>query len=192
MTEYLLLLIFIFTVGFFCFFCKNKERKGTIFLKFVFLAIFLLCALRAPSVGRDLPGYESAFLFTKRVAWNDYTYIYFEPGYIFLMKVCVLVGMSFQSFIAITSAIILIPLYFYVKKYSQNPFLSILIYICYVFFEFNMTGIRQAIAMSIVLLGFLIFMNAKKLPRIKLLLFILLASAFHSGALICILFLPFS
>lgn len=192
MTEYLLLLGFIFAVGIFCFSNFKNENRETIFLRIVFLAIFLLCALRASSVGRDLPGYENAFLVTKKVAWNNYSYIYFESGYVFLMKVCVRLGMSFQWFISITSAITLIPLYFYIKKHSENPFLSILIYICYVFFEFNMTGIRQAIASSIVLLGFLIFLNAKKFARIKLLLFILLASTIHTGAFVCILFLPFS
>ena len=192
MTGYILLLAFVFVVGFSSYFSLKGQSKGNTFLIITFLAIFLLYALRASSVGRDLPGYKDMYLITKHVAWDNYDYVYFESGYILLMKICTYLGMSFQMFLAVVSAIILIPIYIYFKKYSKNQFLSVLIYIGYLYFEFNMTGIRQAIATSVVLIGFMLYLRGGKFARLVLIGFILLASTFHKGAFVCLLFIPLS
>lgn len=169
----------------------NKEMKKEYFLKIAFLLIFLLYSLRSSSVGRDLPGYERSYFIASTRDWLDYSYVYFEKGYIFLMKICNLIGLSFQEFLVIVNFIILVPIYIFIKKYSKRPFLSVIIYICYIFFEFNLTGIRQAIASSIVLLGIIALIESQKYKLLKYIIIIYLATLFHKGAFIGFFYVPF-
>lgn len=162
---------------------KQTQAKKLI-LWTSFIAVFLLFALRNVSVGRDVVAYENAYKMTQQVKWNDFDYIYFEVGYILLMKICIGLGMPFQLFLAMVSLMIIAPIFLFIKQFSKNPTLSILIWICYIYFEFCLTGLRQALAMSIVLIGIKYLLSAKKYPLIKFSLLVILASLFHKGALI--------
>lgn len=169
---------------------SNREKRSNYLLMALFLLIFFIFALRASSVGRDLPGYERVYGWTGNYRWNDYDYVYFENGYIFLMKVCYALGMSFQCFLAVVAAIILYPIYIFIRRYSTDKCLSCLIYVSYMLFEFDLTAVRQAIAMSVALMGFLCLMEEKKGYLIRFFILIWIASQFHKSALICILILP--
>ena len=114
---------------------KQTQAKKLI-LWTSFIAVFLLFALRNISVGRDIIAYEKAYKMTQQVKWNDFDYIYFEVGYILLMKICIGLGMPFQLFLAIVSLMIIAPIFLFIKQFSKNPTLSILIWICYMYFEF--------------------------------------------------------
>lgn len=168
---------------------KPQKRSNSL-LNIIFILIFLIFALRASSVGRDLPGYERMYEYTKFVPWNDFNYVYFENGYILLMKVCIAVGMSFQWFLAAVAAITLIPIYLLIRRYSTDKCLSCLVYVTYIIFEFDLTGLRQAIAMSIVLLAIMCLLEKKKRYIFRFLLLVWIASQFHKSALICVIILP--
>lgn len=165
------------------------ERKRFL-VKFLFISIFLVCALRSPTVGRDIPGYERAYELTKDVPFWDFNYIYFESGYLLLMKICVSLHMNFQGFLAVVYLIILYPLYYLIKRYSYSPIFSILIYVCYMLFEFDLTALRQAIAMSIILFSFVVLMEKSKCYILKFILIVILAATFHKSALLCLVLLP--
>lgn len=169
---------------------SNPEKRSNWLLMTLFLFIFLILALRASSVGRDLPGYERVYGWTGIYAWDDYDYVYFEKGYVFLMKICFALGLNFQWFLAVVSAVTLYPIYLFIRRYSTDKCLSCLIYVSYMFFEFDMTGIRQAIAMSIALLAFMCLMEEKRGYLVKFLALVWMASLFHKSALICLLILP--
>lgn len=189
MTIYIVLLLFILISYWFCMHIRAKQGKEKLyFLNIVFIAIYLLCVLRLSSVGRDVPGYERAYLLTANIEWGNFTYIYFESGYILLMKICLALGASFQVFLCVTYAIILTPIYLVIRKYSKNVLLSVLIFVCYMYFEFALTGIRQALAMSIVLVGYIVFIESKKFNVLKYIFFVTLAAFFHKSAVVCYLF----
>ncbi len=192
MAIYICLLLFIFIMGFtLTLLGKDSKKSNKIFLNIVFIAIFLVYSLRASSVGRDLPGYERVYNYTFRVSFFDFDYIYFENGYVLLMKLCALIGLNFQWFLTICNFIILFPIYLFIKKYSKNPFLSVIIYVCYMFFEFNMTGIRQAIATSIVLLAIYALIESKRCGILYYIAICYIATLFHKGAFIGFLYIPF-
>lgn len=168
----------------------KPQRRSDALLNILFLLIFLVFALRASSVGRDLPGYERMYENTKTVPWSDFDYVYFENGYILLMKVCIAIRMSFQGFLAVVAAITLLPIYILIRRYSTDKCLSCLIYVSYIIFEFDLTGLRQAMAMSIVLLAIMSLMEKKKWYILRFLLLVWIASQFHKSALIAIIVLP--
>ncbi|HEM2748843.1 TPA: EpsG family protein [Streptococcus suis] len=171
----------------------DSVRKNRLFLNFVFVALFLLYSLRASSVGRDLPGYERAYGFANVDLFTGLRFGNFEKGYLFLMWICNKLNLSFQWFLTICNVIILIPIYRYIRKYSQNAFLSVILYICYIYFEFNLTGIRQAIATSIVLIAIMVLneFNRRRVGLLIYCLIVLLASLFHTGALVALFYVPF-
>lgn len=183
MTIYFILI----TVILFLYLANKNSVKA---LGFVFLCIFLISALRAPSVGRDFPGYIRAYEMTKDIPFSNFTYIYFENGYVLFMKICALMGLSNQLFTAITSFIIILPVYMFIKKYSKNYMLSALIYVSYQMFEFHLTGIRQSMAMSIGLIAFIVLTERKRGWILKYLLLSICAISFHNGAFIILFALP--
>lgn len=166
---------------------KNNPKA----LFFVFLCIFLVSALRAPSVGRDLPGYIREYELTKTVPFWNFRYVYFEKGFILFMKICAWIGLSNQTFIVVTSFIIIAPVYYFIKKYSSNYILSSLIYVCYQFFEFDLTAIRQAMAMSICLLAFVIAIEKNKWWIPKFIAVVTIATFIHKGSFAVFFILPF-
>lgn len=192
MEIYVMLLLLVISLSIFISSLKiDRYMKREYFLKIIFLVIFLIYSLRSSSVGRDLFGYKQMYLITSVKEWSDYSYIYFEKGYIFLMKICNFIGLSFQGFLMIVNFLILIPIYIFIRKYSKYPFLSVIMYICYMFFEFNLTGIRQAIASSIVLFGIIVLIESKKYRLLKYIVIIYLSTLFHKGAFVGFLYIPF-
>lgn len=169
---------------------KRDENRSNRILLFSFILIYLVCVLRSPSVGRDIPGYERIYEETSRISWKNFDYVYFEKGYILLMKICIKLGLSFQGFFAVVYTIILYPIYLFVKRYSTDKLFSTLIYVCYISFEFNLTGLRQAIAISIVLLSFIALLEAHKFSKVLYILLVLVAASFHKSAYIALVFLP--
>lgn len=167
-------------------FVKQDRR-----LWFIYIIITLTFALRASSVGRDLPGYERIYNLTTSIEWCNFNYVYFEKGYIFLMKVCSLFGLEFQSFLAVCAVLTLFPVYLFINRYSDNKYLSIFIFFSYMYFEFALTAVRQAISMSIALIGFMVLASSVKRKYLYYIAIIYVASLFHKGALICYLILPF-
>lgn len=169
----------------------KSKNKRIIFLFISFVAVFLLYSLRDSGVGRDVPGYERDYLLTAKIKWSDYSYIYFENGYIFLMKICNKLSLSFQQFLIIINLIILVPVFVFCDKYSKSPFLSVMTYICYMFFEFNLTGLRQGIATSIVLIGIMVLLKSRRFGLIKYVVIVYIATLFHTGAFIGFFYIPF-
>lgn len=189
MTIYILLIFLIVLSMLFGAGNNSRESEyGEKWLKAIFLYIYLLCALRSSSVGRDVPGYEAVYTLTQSLSWSTWQYAFNELGYIFLMKICVLLGLSFQWFMAIVYAIIIYPVYLFIKRYSDNYGLSSLIFVCFQFLNFDLSGIRQALAMSLVLIGYIILIESKKFPLLKFVILIVIATLFHKGAYICYVF----
>lgn len=169
--------------------CRESKR-GENWLRAIFILIYLLCALRSSSVGRDVPGYEMVYNRTQSIDWENWNYVYFEVGYILLMKICISLGLSFQWFLAIVYAIIIYPIYLFIKKFSNNYGFSVLLFVCYQFFNFDLSGIRQAISMSIVLVGYILLLESKRIPLIKYAVCVVIATLFHKGAFIAFIFIP--
>ena len=192
MTIYVFLLLYVSISGGVIYSQKgDKKSKNTKFLNLVFIAIFLLYSLRANTVGIDMPGYFRAYEASAIDAFSDLTFGNFESGYLYLMWICNRLHLSFQVFLGICNIIILFPIYAFIRKYSENAFLSSIIYICYMFFEFNMTGMRQAIATSIVLIAIMVLLESKHWGIVKYCLIVYLATLFHTGAFIGFFYVPF-
>lgn len=162
----------------------DREKKNQLILKLGILLMWGMCALKKETVGIDIAGYKRIYEQSTYWPWFSFSNVYFEEGYTLLMQLFSKNGISFQVFNAFVYALIYFPWYIFLKRYSQMPTLSLLIYVCYQFWVFNMSGLRQGIAMSMCLLSFII-LEKKSLLRTLLFIFIvLIASTIHRSAIV--------
>lgn len=164
--------------------CADKKKQGKIILIFGMVCIYLLLALKKNTVGVDIKGYQEQYELSRWRAWWDFDSAHFEPGYVLLQKVFSKLGVSFQLYMAILYAVLCLSLYFFIKKYSPNVTLSLLIYICYQFFVFDISGIRQMLAMAICTFSYLLADKKNRRAFFLSLLLIILASTIHQSALV--------
>ena len=136
---------------------NNLKRRQKKIAFWGMLAVFLVLALKAPSVGTDIFGYSQQYYIAEVMPWSDFDYVYFEKGYILLEKIFSKIGVSFQLYTVLIYGVEAFAWYKLFSKYSKDTCLSILFIICYQFFVFSMSGLRQAIAMSICIFAFLAF-----------------------------------
>lgn len=183
MIYYLLLLIIISITYLLTNYLIKNENKKTIFLSVAFIEMLLFLGLRDTSVGIDLKNYIPFFNLFKDSGWDIVLRIKLEKGYIIYNKLIGLVGGE-NLFLFITALVSLFGVYFSILKYSKNYFLSTFIFITMHFYIFLFSGLRQAIAYSIIWIS-LKYIKERKL--LKFLTLVLIATTFHKTAII---FLP--
>lgn len=150
MIVYIVMLII--TIFFAYFAVKNKQNKRVYFV-FSFLASmpFVIVSAIRYDVGNDfLNRYSQAFT---HIANGGYVSTY-EYGFYLLNKACTLITHNPQIIFIVTTLIINLIIFYLIFKYSDNPILSILIYFFGAFFFESMNGVRQYVAMSLLLLAF--------------------------------------
>lgn len=174
-------LLLFFIITFFILICNKENKKNKSILFFVFVIFTIISAFRASSVGTDTMMYLKYFNNVQSTAWSNYLYNRFEPLFFYLCKAIGLVSTKSNVFLIITSLLIIPFIGEFIKKYSDNYFLSCLVYLGLNIFFFNMTGIRQSIAISILLLSYT-FMIRKE--NKKAIILIIVASFFHTSAMI--------
>ena len=185
MNYYVANLLIIIIIYLICCACtKSKKRRQKIFFFVAFIQLFLFLGLRRIDVGVDLQNYIP---FLKRVIEFNYKELFtigFEPGYNMYCSIIMGIFKNEQIFLIITAAITLFGAGYFIYKNSKNYFFSIFIYVTFQFYIFLFSGLRQAIAISILLLSTK-FIKERKV--IKFVILVLLAGMFHKSAFI---FLP--
>lgn len=153
MLIYIFLLIYILIVAAISKVLFKTENKQKIFcLIFSMIAIYLVLALKAPSVGRDIEGYKRMYESFKDASWGHYDLYWTETGYEFLEMFFVhILRFDFQGFAASIYAVAIISYSVFFYRYSKDVTLSVFVYICFGFFSFDISGIRNMLSIAIIL-----------------------------------------
>ena len=164
---------------------ENKDKRDRRILFFSVFIIFLLMALKAPTVGRDIPGYQNMYELTRYRDWGDFDLSWMESGYEILMMVFSKIFRApFQVFMAAIYGFVYLSYYLFLKRYSEDFTTSVLIYICFTFMTFDMSAIRTVLGVAICL-NAIPFATEKGLKNtILFVLITLLATQFHKSAYI--------
>lgn len=157
-----------------------REKGRRLLLILGISALFLLLALKKDTVGLDTLGYRQQYRIAATVPWDDFDYVYFEKGYIFLMKLFSKSGLPFRCFTGAIYGLLCLGYYRFLRKYSRNVTLSLLILFCYQFLVFHLSGLRQSLAMGLCLCAFLSLEEGHRLRSLGL---VLAAALCHRGAL---------
>lgn len=162
----------------------TKNRKKYII---PFMVMFTLAALRGSGMGAD---YRNYFAFFHRYRQYDLKQVFSsrEFGYVLLNKIISLFSNEFQWVIAAVSFLALIGVWKFIYEYSAIPWLSIWIYISMYFYQDTFTRLRQAVAISLVLIAYKYALEKK---LIKFLLLIFGAVTFHNTAIVALCIYPF-
>ena len=165
----------------------KKLNKQCIYL--FFLILLLILSLRGITCGRDLKMYSYFFELMKGFSFNQ-VFSYSKKGevlFFVLNKLISLIGGNFQFFLFVVAIISTIPIAIFYRKKTDNAILTIALFLTVAPFPMFFSGLRQAIAMGLVLLAFK-YIEEKKL--LKYIICILVISLFHISAIIALLFYP--
>lgn len=167
----------------------DSQTKKNIALKMSMFALFLMFALRAPSVGRDMQGYKmmyERFSFAtletfNKIYWTEYGYNLLELVFSHYLH-C-----PWQLFIAAIYGFVTISYYYFFKKYSSNPIYSLLIYVLFGYFILDLSATRTALALAICLYAVPQLHKQGIKALIKYIVITLIAAQIHSSAYIFLL-----
>jgi len=164
---------------------KRKQKK---FLIISGLAVIFVMGLRYPEYENvyDLKVYYTYYDHLISTPWNEiFEVSRFEPGYAILNKALATL-VPWAQFILIAEAVISVYCVCrFIYKNSEYPFQAMIFYITLGTMVFQLTGFRQAFAMSLCLFG---VEYIKRRKVIRFVLIVLLAISIHKSAMV---FLPF-
>jgi hypothetical protein len=185
---YFLLITVVLVIPMACSAIKNKEKKDRRILLFSIVAVFLVMALKATSVGRDIVSYKQLYEMMEFRSWNNYDLSWMEWGYELLTMIFVHVfHASFQMFMVCVYAFVYFSYYCFIKRYSKDYTTSVLLYICFTFFTFDTSAVRTMLGVAICL--FAVPFAEKKGIKNALIFFVitLVAAQIHKSAYIFII-----
>lgn len=173
----------------------DVQKSRRLFCLIAFIIFSLLLALRHPSMGIDLGygtnhGYLVMFSYIKNMDWKQVftsSVANYERGYIVFNKIIGIFFSDSQALLVISGFICIASISYQVYKNSKLPLLSFIIYLGLPSFLLNFSGLRQAIAISITIFAFSFIQKKKPIPFV---LIVILASFFHSSALVFLLAYP--
>ena len=169
-----------------------KDRKKFVIL--VSCQLFLILALRNPSVGMDLANYAGGYGFISSLDFLDmirrlrlvqaadlvYPFVY-ESGYVVLNWVLGRLGFSFQFFLILHAAFCMSSFGVFIYRYSRAPWLSFAMLLSFSYFEYSFGILRQILALCILLYAVPLIEKRKPIPFFLL---VFLAFTVHRVALI--------
>lgn len=165
---------------------KKYNENNILFYMLIFAIFTIVQGFRAYSIGTDTKHYVEIYNTIKNSSWLEILSrraVNIEIGFGALMKLIAICNLPARYFLIIIAMIINGGFIYFIYKNSKNPLLSILIFMGTEFFTLSFTALRQMTAVVIILYA---YMFIKERKNLKAFLTIILASFFHTTALIFI------
>ena len=164
-------------------FQKKKLSFDKIYIIIIFLMLFFIQLAQETTGHNDVYVYKENYesfancsfdvFFDK---WNSMKDpVYYFVGFIFLK-----LGISFEIFKICINAFYIFSVFKLVNNYSTKPGISVIVFIAIGSYGFSFTGLRQTIAMAILMYSYQYLVEKKV---VKFTAIVLLAFAFHSSAI---------
>ncbi len=171
-----------------------KNKKNLVIL--ISIQLFLILALRNPLLGVDNQVYLDGYNYISELSFTDmisrlnliktanliHPYA-FESGYVVLNWIVAFLGMDFHGFLIIHAAICVTVVGRFIYKYSDDPMMSMLMFLSLGFFTYLFGILRQTLAMTVFMLAIPFIRDRKP---IKYFLMCLLAFTIHRAAIIVV------
>ncbi len=169
-------------------FARDKRSDDNIY-RILFLGLTVMLCLRYGQ-GTDYIGYQLHYQNCPSVLTSKYFMAEstFEKGYRFLMNFFKSMGCSFEVFVFILSVFMMYMLYRFLKKYSGDRCLALLLFFSTFYLTYYFSAIRQGLAMAI-FIGIAVPLAIDK-KWIKYILVSLIIAQIHRSAYI-LLVVPF-
>lgn len=159
---------------------KMKHR----YILFATLPMFLLIALRHPSIGADTGMYLNHFERTVDKPWEQIANnSRMEMGYLIFVKLITLITDSTLVFQIIYTTIYFLAVTSFIKGLDEEHFLTLFLFGTLSMYTFMFTGVRQCLAISLCLFSFR-FIKNRNLLGFAFVMF--LAFNFHKSSILFI------
>lgn len=140
---------------------QKGSRARLFVVSFCFLTLFAIASLRGDSVGKDLENYLNFHAILGYTSWSDISTFRFEMGFVALSKAIQIFTDNSNIYVSIIAFFALIGPSYFIYKFSSNPGFSFYLYVVMGFYFFLLSGLRQSISNSIILIA-LTFLADKK------------------------------
>lgn len=162
-----------------------RQRRWVQFVLCVIPAV-AISAIRDVSVGTDTLQYAYAARLMDSYGYNTYMelggmYADYEPGFILLLWLCSMLGDPVRALIVLSSLLIVGLQYFSIAMICKRPAVSYVLLFLVSQYYFGLTGMRQAIGSSVVLLAVVLMLKDKRALSFVALL---VATSFHYTSLV--------
>lgn len=165
----------------------QKTVRTDLTLPLFFLILLTLLCLRSIYVGNDTAAYKEIHETIPLLDMQQLLSSEFEPGYMLLSKLCLVISSDFRWLLFVVSVLALLPLYVYYNKMSEDTFLTVVLFVAVTPFSMYFSGLRQILAMSLAIPAFCF---ARKKQLVGFLAMVLLAISFHTSAFVLLLLFP--
>lgn len=179
--------MYLITISFVCLMwplSRKFSNRKLCYVCLVWLWLFGIFALRAPSVGTDTPVYIYRFEYIRNSSWKNLQYVserfQFEYGFTVLTKLISMITESPRIYLLILSTFFITVLCRFIYLYSEMPWLSFYMYITLGFFASSLSAARQVLSIALCMIAIKYILNDK---MIMFVFIIILAGIFHTSVL---------
>lgn len=182
----------ILLLGLIRFILPAKSKSKNIFVFLAGFTLFLIASFRSINFGSDTIGYVSRYISLTYVSLSElWTNVLSQTGkdpffYLFA-KLISLTGANYQIWLAVMAGIFCLSISKLINNYSNEAYMSYVALISLGYFYFSLTGLRQTMALAMIVLSYKYLIDRKLLPFVVL---VLIGSLFHSSALIFLIAYP--
>ena len=176
---------------------KQRDPKAVNrYITMCSILFIIMMGLRNEAIYGDTLKYVEYFKELNQYTFN-YIFIRFEKDSFFWVVsfyLSKLFNGNYTIWLSLIAVSFMLPITKMIRRYSLEPMYSWIVFVFLGFMIFVMAGLRQTVAMSLTLTGFLILLDetrVKKKRRLWFVCCVILASLFHGSALICLLGLFF-
>lgn len=181
MAIYILSIFYILMGVFF----ENNDKKKKYYCIFITIYLTFISGFRSyqgiSCVGGDTEIYANMFERVSLMSFDKVLNTDFDTGFFIFIKCLSMIINSPTFMFVVIAGLFMSSVSILIYKYSKKPSLSYLLLFSFYYFQFSMTGMRQTLAMATLFFS-LIFLLENK--RLEFIICVLLASTFHSTALI--------
>lgn len=166
--------------------------NSNVLLIVIVILLAFLAGFQDTSVSKDYLGYQYLFDNIHEITDDGFYYLLaYEPAFIAIVIVFrkifeINYGVAIMLFYALASLSMKV---FAIKRFSINPYMTLLFYFSYFFLLYEMTQIRISLAAGIFLIALIPFLKEKRTIFVGL---ILLATCFHYSAIVYLFILLFN
>lgn len=160
---------------------ERKRQKG-LFIIVCGLILFCSC-FRTMVEGYDTEGYVEYFHRFRSLSLKESLEWQFEPGYIILNKIIGYFTNDSQVFLSVLSILSLVPIFVVIWNRSENPLLSLLVFVAVGNLFSSYAALRQWCAVAVFTIGYELIIRRRP---ILFFLTVAIAYMFHQTALFMI------
>ncbi len=186
----MLITIYIFLIAYWIYERRNGLTGRNRYLLVTSILIFLLMGLRNMAIYGDTIGYVINFKSMESKSIGEVALRWIKDPVFYLSTKIFgdIVQYDYTCWFLAIAAVYMIPMYFFLKKYSPNIMFSWITFIFLGLLLFTMAGLRQTVALGLTLWAFMYLMKRKDLYFFVLLF---ISYLMHGPSVIFILIYPF-